>query len=120
MLDYRALVIAVGSESVTTPLDRIVLANTFLRRLIGLLGRKALSQREGLLISPCPSIHTFFMRFSIDVVFLDEKYKVIGIAESVLPNRIRLGPKGTKHVLELADGNVKNTGLHLDQILVFD
>ena len=98
----------------------IVFATTFLRRLIGLLGRRVMSNEEGLWLYPCASIHTFGMRFVIDVVFLDKNQRVVGFADAVPPNRIRVAPKGTVGVLELSEGNLRRTGINLDDLLNFD
>lgn len=95
-------------------------ADTFWRRLVGLLNRSSLDTRQGLLLSPCGSIHTFAMRFSIDVVFLDGEGRVLGYADNVSPNRVRFAPKGTRKVLEVAHGNRSRTGIHLEDYLIFD
>jgi uncharacterized protein len=55
---------------------RIAVADTGLARLIGLLGRKKLEQGSGLWIQPSSGVHTFGMRFPIDVVALDRKLRV--------------------------------------------
>ena len=101
-------------------LASVKLADSFWTRLVGLLSRSSINQDEGLLIVPCASIHTFFMRFPIDLVFLDKECRVVGTSGNVKPNRIRLAPKNTHSVLEIAEGNVKKTGIHLDDLLIFD
>ena len=103
-----------------TQLSRTQVANTFFSRLVGLLSRKQLGPDEALLIVPCTSIHTIGMRFTIDVVFLDKDNKVLGISLHVKPYRMRWAPKGTVSVLEVSDGNVNSTGIHLDDTLLFD
>ena len=55
---------------------QIEIAETFFRRLRGLMGRKKLSQGHGLLLSPCSSVHMLFMRFSIDVVYVDKNFVI--------------------------------------------
>lgn len=99
---------------------KVLVADGFFGRLIGLLSRKSLPDTEGLLLVPCASIHTFGMRFSIDVIFLDRENKVLGHADEVIPNRIRNAPRGTHKVLELAQGNRIRTGINLDDYLIFD
>ena len=69
----------------------------------GLLGRKELPSGEGILLRPAGSVHTFFMRFPIDVVFLDRELQVVSLAEDVPPWKVR-GARGAKAVLELASG----------------
>ena len=109
-----------GGQPSVSPLSKIRIANTFWSRLIGLLSRSSLGADEGLLITPCASIHTFFMRFTIDLVFLDADGRVLGLAERVKPYKVRFAPKGTRSVLEIAEGNACATGIHLDDLLIFD
>jgi uncharacterized membrane protein (UPF0127 family) len=62
-------------------------ARGFMRRAIGLLGRAGLSPNSGLVIEPCQQVHTFFMRFPIDVVFLSKDNEIVGV-ESLKPWRL--------------------------------
>ncbi|TML60208.1 MAG: DUF192 domain-containing protein, partial [Actinobacteria bacterium] len=57
----------------------------------GLLGRTSLPDGEGLLLKPCGSVHTFFMRFPIDVVFLDRELSVVAVSAEVAPWRTARG-----------------------------
>jgi uncharacterized protein len=59
---------------------------------------------RALVIEPCSSIHTFFMRFPIDVVFIDRDSRVLKVAECVKPWRVLLGGKGAHAAVELAGG----------------
>ena len=83
--------------------ERCLLAETPLARMRGLLGRRGLDSGEGLLLRPASSVHTFFMRFPIDVVFLDRHGVVKRVAEHVRPWRT-VGCRGAKAVVELAAG----------------
>jgi uncharacterized protein len=74
------------------------------KRLFGLMGRKHLPQGHGLFLRPCSSIHTFFMRFPIDVVFIDRDNRVVKLCPAVKPWRFVLGGKGAHAVLELPAG----------------
>ena len=76
----------------------------------GLLGRDGLPQGEGLLIKPCGSVHTFFMRFPIDVVFLDRELSVLAVRPEVRPWRTA-GTRGGKVVLELGAGEAARLGI---------
>lgn len=82
------------------------------------MGKSRLDPGHALLIKPCSSIHTFFMRFPIDVVFVDKASRVVKIAENVKPWRLLLGGKGAHAVVELANGALAGTDLkvgdHLD------
>ncbi len=95
------------------------MADSWLKRLIGLLNRSHLNDSEGLVLIPCASIHTVGMRFSIDAVFLSGEGVVLGIRENIRPFRFCIAPKGTQAVLELASGNAKRTGINLEQVLKF-
>jgi uncharacterized protein len=99
--------------------ERCAVADSFLTRLRGLLGRHELPSGEGLLISPCSSIHTWFMRFPIDVVFLERDLRVVGVAADVRPWRLRWR-KGARQVLELAAGEAAARGIHVGDRLTFD
>ncbi len=89
---------------------RCSIASRPLRRMRGLLGRRELPAGEGVLLSPASSVHTFFMRFPIDVVFLDEELAVVGVVSRVPPWRVR-ARHGARHVLELAAGGAEHAGL---------
>lgn len=73
-------------------------------RARGLLGRDGLEPGEGLWIVPCAMIHTFFMRFSLDVVFLDKELRVVKAIEGLKPWRLSPWVWGAHSVLELAAG----------------
>ncbi|WP_167320785.1 DUF192 domain-containing protein [Psychrobacter lutiphocae] len=81
---------------------KIIQATTFLSRLKGLLFTKSLESDECILISPCTSIHTIGMLYSINIIFLDKDDFVISVKNKVRPNRICLAPPKTKKVIELA------------------
>src|SRR5215213_268553 len=82
------------------------IARTFGKRCIGLLNRSSLAVDEGLMLIPGGSVHTFGMRFAIDLIFLDGQFKVLKIAPRVRPWRAAIAPRGTRYVLELAAGRV--------------
>jgi uncharacterized membrane protein (UPF0127 family) len=90
--------------------ERCAIADSFVTRLRGLLGRGELPRDEGVLINPSSSIHTWFMRFPIDVVFLDRDLRVVRVAADVRPWRLRWG-KGARQVLELAAGEAAARGI---------
>lgn len=77
-------------------------ADSFVLRFMGLMGRKELHPSQGLLLTDCSRIHTNFMRFTIDVVYLSEEFKVLAV-ETVKPWRLGKKVKGAKHVLEVAE-----------------
>lgn len=83
--------------------ERCVVADKPLSRLKGLLGRAGLEPGEGLLICPAAAIHTGFMRFPIDAVFLDRNLTVVGTVARLRPWRAS-GRRRARAVLELRAG----------------
>ena len=90
--------------------ERCAVADRPLSRLRGLLGRPALATGEGLLLRPAPSIHTWFMRFPIDAVFLDAELRVLRVRSEMRPWRMA-GERGARAVLELAAGEAERCGI---------
>ena len=87
------------------------MADTWRERIRGLLGVDALPPEQGLWLVPCGSVHTFGMRFPIDILFLDRQNQVLAVAHAVGPCRVRMGPWKTRSVLELAAGTARRIGL---------
>ncbi len=110
--------VSVTGRVLAQPLQ-VALADNFITRAVGLLATKHLPQDRGLWIVPCKDVHTWFMRFSIDVVFLSKDNRVLAVRENVKPFRFVLGPKGTVSVLELASGVAAQTGIEQGDILSF-
>jgi uncharacterized membrane protein (UPF0127 family) len=80
-------------------------------RFVGLMGRPSLATGAGLWIEPCNSIHMFFMRFPIDVLFLDRQRRVKKVMLNLKPWRISPIVFGTRTVVELPAGTLANRGL---------
>jgi uncharacterized membrane protein (UPF0127 family) len=97
--------------------EQLLVAARPLRRMRGLLGRASLPAGEGILLRPAGSVHTFFMRFPIDVVFLDRDDVVVGIEPALAPWRTS-GRRGAKAVVELAAGEADRRGLEVGDRLV--
>lgn len=85
-------------------------AQTMWTRLRGLLGRRELARGEGLLLVPCNGVHTFGMRFAIDVVFLNKSGTVMQCVENLHPGRWARAP-GACMTLELRAGSVRDAAL---------
>lgn len=81
-------------------------ANTFMSRLIGLMFKENMSNFDGLLISQCNSIHTFFMKYSLDLIFLDKDLKVVKVLEDKSPWRMSLMYFSATQVLEVVAGTL--------------
>jgi uncharacterized protein len=92
-------------------------ADRALPRMRGLLGRTSLEEGSGMLIRPAPSVHMFFMRFAIDVVFLDRSWTIAGVAHTLRPWRVA-GARKAVMALELPAGTATRLGLQRgDQLL---
>ncbi|MCX6024257.1 MAG: DUF192 domain-containing protein [Chloroflexi bacterium] len=85
-------------------------ARSWSERGRGLLGRSALAPGSGLLILPCNSIHSFFMRFTFDALFLDRNYHVLHVLHSMPPWRLSRIVWRAHAVLELPAGVAATTG----------
>jgi uncharacterized membrane protein (UPF0127 family) len=83
---------------------RVRVCANFFRRLRGLLGFAQLPPLGGALIWPAGSVHTFAMKFAIDVLYLDKSGVVVKVAQQVRPNRVSFGPWKSFAVLEVAAG----------------
>jgi hypothetical protein len=96
--------------------DRTEVADTIWRRMRGLLGRASLPAGSGMLFRGESSIHSAFMRFEFDAVFMDRELRVVGLAERIPPWRARAA-KGARNILELAAGEISRTGVTIgDQL----
>ena len=89
--------------------DRAEVADTSTKRRTGLLKHTGLEPGEGLWIVPCESVHSFFMKFTIDVLYLDRKHRVKKIRPEMAPWRIS-GCLMAHSVLELPAGTITRTG----------
>jgi len=92
--------------------ERCLVATRPLRRMRGLLGRRLLPPGEGILLRPAASIHTWFMRFPIDAVFLDRDDTVVAVEEHLRPWRLA-ARRGARSVVELAAGEAGRRGIRV-------
>jgi uncharacterized membrane protein (UPF0127 family) len=98
--------------------ERTEIADTLWGRMRGLLGRTSLPVGNGMFFKGESSIHSAFMRFEFDAVFMDRELLVVGLAERIPPWRVRAA-KGTRNILELAAGEIARTGVAIgDQLAV--
>ena len=89
--------------------ERADIADTSAKRRTGLLKHTGLAPGEGLWIAPCEGVHTFAMKFTIDVVFLNRKRKILKIRPNMVRRRIALCLRAHS-VLELPAGTLEQTG----------
>lgn len=98
--------------------SELEIATSFIARSQGLLGRSGLRPDTGMLIDPCPSIHTWFMRFPIDVIFLDGKNRVVGLRRNLKPWRMAWSWRGAK-TIELPVGVIAATSTQVGDFVAF-
>jgi uncharacterized membrane protein (UPF0127 family) len=96
----------------TVACERCLVADTPLARMRGLLGRRSLPPEEGILLRPASSVHTWFMRFPIDVVFLDRELSVLRVVPGLRPWRAASRRRAAA-VLELAAGESERRGIRV-------
>ncbi|MCB0365706.1 MAG: DUF192 domain-containing protein [Bdellovibrionaceae bacterium] len=100
---------------------KVIEARTFWERSKGLLGRDGIDRDTSMWIHQCPSIHTFFMRFTIDAVFVDHQLKVTSIKDKIPPGRITVPTFGSSSVFEMAAGLAREMNIQVgDQLHVGD
>ena len=99
----------VNLSNQATLATEIEIADSFWRRFCGLMGRRGLGPGRGLILKPCNSIHTWFMRFKIDVLFLDRRLQVVHLEKSLVPFRFSRIVKGAVMAVELSAGTLEAT-----------
>jgi len=106
----RANLVLVHRQTSQTISSLVEVAATRRSRRRGLLGRKTMDASEALIIAPCFAIHTAFMQFAIDVVFIDSRGRVLKIVRELPPWRMAIAPRAHA-VIELAAGALKSRDL---------
>lgn len=99
--------------------SKIYLARGFFKKLFGLLAFKPLKESEGLLIKDCRSIHTMWMKYSIDAVFIDKKGRATAVYEDLAPFRFSPYIKDACSVLELKAGSAGRASIKIGDIISF-
>ena len=99
--------------------ENVMVANTYLKRLRGLMFTKELPDQSALYIIPCNEIHTFNMKYSIDVLYLDRNNNILAIDEEITPGKIGKRVKNAVSVVELPSGKVKRVSVKIGQAVVF-
>jgi hypothetical protein len=97
----------------------VELADTSAKRRTGLLKHERLEPGHGLWIVPCESVHTFFMKFAIDLVYVDRKHKVRKVRSAVPPWRLS-ACLSAHSILELPAGTAERTGTQAGDELLFE
>lgn len=95
------------------------LKSSFFQKFRGLLGVQYLGEGQGIILSKCKQIHTFGMKFSIDVIVLDKKGLIIDFVGSVEPNKISRYYRKAYYIIELATGNLNRQLFKKGKIIEF-
>lgn len=96
----------------------IIKADTFMKRFKGLMFERKPYVNKGLHLTPCDSIHMFFMRFPLDIVFLDKENRIVDVRNNLQPWRIAIPKKRAFSTLELPTGTIKKYNLQIGDKLV--
>ena len=98
--------------------QKACIADTAVSRLIGLLNRSGLNSDEALIITQCRSIHMFFMRFAIDVIFVNKHDIVVGLVKNIRPFRMSPYFFRASYAIELPPGTIDATQTQLGDVIV--
>lgn len=99
------------------PFLEVMIADSFLLRLRGLMGQNRLPKATGLLLAPCNSVHMCFMRFAIDVIYLDKEYEIIKIVNNLRPWLGLSMCRSAWATLEMTAGEADRCGLEVGRKL---
>jgi uncharacterized membrane protein (UPF0127 family) len=97
--------------------DRVFEPRTYFGRMKGLLGKTQLEEGVGMIIPWCNAVHTFFMRMTIDVLFLDRRNQVVRFSSRVPSFRICWGGWSAHAAIELPAGTLERTGTQLGDFI---
>ena len=97
--------------------EEVALANTFFKRLRGLMLRRRLAPAEALWLRPSNGVHTFWMLFAIDVIFLDRELRIVKLVENMRPFRVTSPQLAARSVLEMSAHTISRASLKIgDQL----
>jgi uncharacterized membrane protein (UPF0127 family) len=111
--------IVTNSDRGTVMGEAIEVAMTAVQRVKGLLGRDCLADGQGLLFRGCSSLHTFFLQFPVDIVFLDKQGKVLKSARDVKPFKVVMAPFRAYYALELPVGAIDGSATRIGDRVIF-
>lgn len=100
--------------------DSVKVAQNFITRTLGLIPRKSIFDGEALIIKPCCSVHTFLMKFPIDILFVDKNNKIIALYENVSKNKILPVHLSASYVVEMKAGQISNYKIEKCDIIQID
>lgn len=100
--------------------EEVIIANSLFKRTKGLLGRKEFKTGQAIILKPCNSIHTFFMRFPIDVLFVSKDNRVIKAISRLKPFQLTYIYWNATFAIELPAGIIQSTSTHQDDLLIIE
>jgi len=106
-----------ATSSGTTVAGEVAVADNPYRRFMGLMGKRELKDGAGLYLKPCSSIHMFFMRIALDVVFVDADGQIVHICHSIKPWRMSRIVRHAKAAVELPAGTMHRFGVKKGDVL---
>ncbi len=109
-----------NTERGTLLASRARLASSYTARFFGLMGRKGVEDGGGILLTKTASIHSFFMRFRFDAVFIDRENRVVKVVPAMRQWWLAFGGRGAKDVIELPAGVAERTGTQAGDLLSFE
>jgi uncharacterized membrane protein (UPF0127 family) len=98
--------------------NNVEVADNLITRFLGLMGRRALPEGQGLVIRPCSGVHTMFMRFPIDVLYVDRENRIVWIDAIMCPWRLGRIVRRSHYVVELPAGTAARTGTEVGDEIV--
>ncbi|MDR6551570.1 DUF192 domain-containing protein [Paenibacillus qinlingensis] len=106
-------------KSQTIIATQIQFADSFFTRFIGWMAKRTINDNECLIIHPCNSVHTFFMKFEIDILFLDESDYILSIREQMRPFRLTPIVQHAVRVVELKGGTIQQFNIEIGDRIVW-
>lgn len=107
----------INKTSNTIISENVMVADSFFKRFKGLMFTKELPEQNVMLIKPCNEIHTYNMRYSIDVLYIDIYNRIIAINEDMKPGRIGKSVKNSAFVVELPCNKIKSLNIKIGDVV---
>lgn len=111
---------AVNEARGTAVAGNVVVARSLWERMVGLMGKPDMLPGEGLLLAPCIGVHTAFVRFPLDLLFLDRGNRVIASIAGITPFRVSPLHFRASAVLELPAGSIAGSATEIGDVITFE
>lgn len=96
------------------------IARSLSARIVGLIGKSGLDEGQGLIIPSCRQVHTFFMRFPIDIIFADRNWAIVGVTNELPPWQVTGYFRKAAFTLELPAGTISSLRLNIGDRLIVE